>query len=109
MKDMTKFFIKWWVDSAIAASVYPDRLQEAAKLNLKMLEMTKADLSAGMITEWGTSCSGMEGYAITEASEEDLSAYMLKYAPVIAYKVFPILNVDQSMEVAKKAAAAMQA
>jgi hypothetical protein len=34
---------------------------------------------------------------------------MLKYAPLVPYKVFPVLNVDQAMEVAKKAAAAMQA
>jgi len=36
-------------------------------------------------------------------------AALLKYTPVIAWKVFPVLNVDQSMEAAKKAAAAMQA
>jgi hypothetical protein len=102
---MTKFFMKWWVDRA----KIPDTPQENVKLRLKMLEAVKAELSAGMFTEWGHLSDGMEGYAITEASEEDLSATMLKYTPVIAYTLVPVLNADQSMEAAKKAAAAMQA
>ena len=102
---MTKFFIKWWVESA----KLPDTPQETVKLRLKMLEMVKAELSAGRFTEWGEIGNGIVGYAITEASAEDLCATMLKYAPVIVYNVVPVLDVDQSMEVVKKAAAATQA
>jgi len=102
---MTKFFIKWWVDSVKS----PDTPQETMKLRVKMLEAVKAELSAGRFTEWGQFSNGREGYVITEASAEDLDATMLKYAPVIAYKVSPVLDADQSMEAAKKAAAAMQA
>ncbi len=101
---MTKFFIKWWVDSARL----PDTPQKLMEHQVKMLEAVKAEMSAGMIAEWGQFSNGREGYLITEASEEDLSATMLKYAPVIVYKVFPVLNVDQSMKAVKKAAAAMQ-
>jgi hypothetical protein len=102
---MTKFFIKWWVDP-LKRSNTP---QEVANLTLKMLEMVKAGMSAGTFTEWGQFGNGIEGYAIKEASAEDVYATMLKYAPVIAYKVFPVLDADQSMEAVKKAAAAMQA
>ena len=102
---MTKFFIKWWADSARI----PDTPQEATKLKLKVLEAVKAELSAGRFTEWGSFGNGLEGYAITEASEVDLYATMSKYTPVVVYKVFPVLNVDQQMEGVKKAAAAMQA
>jgi len=101
---VTKFFMKWWVDSA----KIPDTPQEGMKLRLKMLEAVKAELSAGRFTEWGQFSNDGEGYAITEASEEDLFATMLKYRPVIAYKVFPVLNADQSIEATKKAATAMQ-
>jgi hypothetical protein len=104
VKDMTKFFIKWWVDSA--------KLSDTPQLKehwVKMLEAVKAELSAGKLTEWGQFSNGREGYAITEASAEDLCATMLKYAPVIVYNVVPVLDVDQSMEVVKKAAAATQA
>ena len=101
---MTRFFIKWWADSARI----PEAPQEATKLKLKVLEAVKAELSAGRFTEWGSFGNGLEGYAITEASEVDLYATMSKYTPVVAYKVFPVLNVDQQMEGVKKAAA-MQA
>ena len=103
---MTKFFIKWWVDSASAK--IPDTPQKLMELSLKMLEAVKADLSAGKMTEWGTFGNGRDGYIIIDGSEEDLYVTMLKYFPVVAYTVSPVLNVDQQMEAVKKAAAAMQ-
>ncbi len=101
---MTKFFMKWWVDPLKT----PNTPEETVKLRLKISEMVKAELSAGRITEWGQFSNGTEGYAITEASEEDLYATMLTVMPVIAYTLVPVLDADQSMEAAKKAAAAMQ-
>jgi hypothetical protein len=102
---MTKFFIKWWIDTA----KFPDTLQEAMALGVKLHEGVKAGLSAGVFTEWGQFGNGKEGYAIGDASAEDIYATMLKYSPVVGYTVSPLLNIDQSMEAAKKAAAAMQA
>ena len=101
---MTKFFMKWWVDAKI-----PDTPQEAAKRILKMLEAVKDGLNAGRFTEWGQFSNGSEGYAISELSESEIFAIMLKFRPVIAYTLVPVLDVDQSMEAVKKAAAAMQA
>jgi len=65
-------------------------------------------LSAGRYTDWGQFSNGREGYAISELSEAELFATLLTRIPFVAFEVFPILNVDQSMEAAKKAAAAMQ-
>jgi hypothetical protein len=101
---MTRFFIKWWVDSA----KLPDTPQEMMKLRAKLHEGVKAGMSAGMFTEWGHFGNGREGYAIADASAEDIYATMSKYTPVVAYTVSPVLNVDQSIEATKKAAAAMQ-
>ena len=67
---MTKFFMKWWADPLKT----PNTPEETVKLRLKISEMVKAELSAGRITEWGQFGNGIEGYAITEASEEDLYA-----------------------------------
>jgi hypothetical protein len=44
-----KVFIKWWADF----SRLPATLQEGAKFRLKIIEMLKADLNAGRITDWG--------------------------------------------------------
>ena len=102
---MTKFFMKWWVDSASA----PDTPQKVMELSLKFLEAVKADLSASKYTEWGQFSNGIEGYAISELSESEIFATMLKYSPVVAYTLVPVLSVEQTMEVVKQAAAAMQA
>jgi hypothetical protein len=101
---MTKFFMKWWLDSASA----PATPQKVMELSLKLLEAVKAELSAGRFTEWGQFSNGNDGYAIIDGSEEDLFATMLKYSPFVAYEVFPVLSVEQTMEAVKKAAAAMQ-
>ena len=102
---MTRFFIKWWVNSA----KIPDTPQEVVKLMSRLLEMIKADLSAGKYTDWGQFSNGREGYAISELSESEIFAILLTRMPAIEFEVFPILSVDQSMEAGKKAAAAMQA
>jgi len=102
---MTRFFIKWWVDY----SRLPDTPLDAAKRRLPLLEAVKAVLSSGTFCEWGQLGNGMNGYAISDASEAEIYAAMLRWTPVVQYKVFPLLNVDQSMEAVKKAIAAMQA
>jgi hypothetical protein len=104
VKDMTKFFIKWWVN----VQKLPNTPQEAGKLHLAMLEMVKADMRDGRMIDWGQFSNGANGYCIGDLSEQDLFGIMLKYMPVIGFDVFPVLSVDQSIEEIKKAAAAMQ-
>jgi hypothetical protein len=94
---MTKFFIKWWVDPLKT----PNTPEEFAKLRPKLHEAVKAELSAGTISEWGQFGNGKEGYAISDASAEDIYAAMSKFSPVVAYTVSPLLNIDQSMEAVK--------
>jgi hypothetical protein len=101
---MTKYFAKWWVDS----SRLPATLQENTEARVKMLEAVKADLSAGKMTDWGQFANGMAGYCIGEGSEEDVYALVYKYMPVIQFKVLPVLSADQSLNIIKKVAAAMQ-
>jgi hypothetical protein len=101
---MTKFFIKWWVNPVKT----PNTPEETGKLYLPMLEMVKADLSAGKYTDWGQFSNGREGYAISELSESEIFASMLKWILVISFDVFPVLSAEQSMEAIKQAAAAMK-
>ena len=102
---MTKFFIKWWVN----VDKLPNTPQEAGKLHLQMLEMVKADMSDTRLKDWGQFSNGACGYCIAEMSEQDIFSIMLKYMPVIGFELSPVLSVDQSMDLLKKAAAAMQA
>jgi hypothetical protein len=95
---MSKFFAKWWIDN----SRLPASPQENAALRVKMLEMVKAELSAGKFTDWGQYGNGMAGYCIGEGSEEDIYAIMFKWMPVVQFKVLPVLSVDQSINIMKK-------
>ncbi|MGA3200022.1 MAG: hypothetical protein ABSD89_11540 [Halobacteriota archaeon] len=101
---MTRFFIKWSSDY----SRLPPNPLETAKFRLKMVEMVKAELSAGRFTDWGSFSNAKDGYAIIEGSEEDVQAIMLKWVPNLSYDVFPLLNADQYFETVKRAIAAMQ-
>jgi hypothetical protein len=94
---MTKFFIKWWVDTA----KIPDTPQETGKFYWPMFEMIKADLSAGKFTDWGQSSNGREGYAISELSESEIFAILLTRMPVIEFEVLPVLSIEQTMEARK--------
>jgi hypothetical protein len=94
---MTKFFIKWWVDTA----KIPDTPQETGKFYWPMFEMIKADLSAGKFTDWGQFSNGREGYAISELSESEIFAGMLKWTPVVQFEVLPVLSIEQTMEARK--------
>jgi len=79
------------------------------KARMKLLEMVKAELNAGRLSEWGMFSNGMDGYAITELSEEDILATLLKWMPVVKYKVILALNIHQTIEALKRATATIQA
>ena len=103
---MTKFFMKWWVN----VELLPKTPQEVGKLNLAMLEMVKADMTADpRLIDWGQFGNGACGYSIAEMSEQELFGKMLKYMPIIGFELSPVLSVDQTIDEIKKAAAAMQA
>jgi hypothetical protein len=71
-----------------------------------MLDMVKADLKTGAITDWGVCYNGSAGYALSELSEQDLYEAMLKWMPYVEFDVKPVLDVDQVIESMKKVAAA---
>ena len=102
---MTKFFVKWWADT----SRVPAAPQEAGQGVIKTLEMVKADLSSGKMTEWGTFSNGKDGYVIIDGTEQDVLSTMLKYAPSVWYEVYPVLSADDIITAMMKALEAMQA
>jgi muconolactone delta-isomerase len=68
--------------------------------------MTKADLKAGAMKDWGCEPGGWSGYAIHEAkSETELNTILQKYIPYIHFEVTPVLTIDQFVESVTKAAA----
>jgi len=102
---VAKFYMKWWLDP----SKVPVNPEERAKGWLSMLEMTKADMKAGLTKDWGGAAGGDWGYAVIEApNETELFTNLLKWIPYVHFEVTPVLTVDQTMESIKKAAAAAE-
>ncbi len=97
---MTKFHIEWQKNT----SLMPADPAKMIQLNISMLEMVKADLKSGMLTDWGHYCNGSNGYCIVEGTETDMVSFLLKYSPYILFDVKPVISADQTIEANKLAA-----
>jgi len=103
---MAKYYLRWQMNPQITIT----NPEERAKLIMSLLEMTKQDLQAGKVKDWGTVPGEASGYAIKEAASEiDILTDAVKFMPYVNFDVKPVLTVDQTMEAFKKAAAEAQA
>ncbi len=92
---MTKFLTLWKTDMTKA----PDKPEELMALRTKFLNMIKEDFKSG---DWGEYASGHEGYGISEGTEQEIALVLMKYSPYIKFKVYPVLSVEQELEIVKK-------
>jgi hypothetical protein len=99
---MTRFYMRWQLDPLFT----PHSPEERVKLWLTMLEMAKADLRSGSLTDWGICSDSSAGYCIAETDEKTLHATILKWMPYIRFDVKPVLTVDQVIANIKQVAAA---
>ena len=96
---MTKFHIDWKKNPSIPEDLA--NKEKMAKLHISMLEMVKADLKSGKITDWGQYCNLASGYMLMEGTEADVVPVLKKWTPYIQFEVKPVMNVDQTIEVWK--------
>ncbi len=101
---MPKFYIRWELD----LTKIPVNPEERVKLWLTMLEMTAADLRAGVLKDWGMCSDASCGYGFSELSEADLYTALIKWMPYVKFDVKPVLTVTQTIDSLKKAVAAMK-
>ena len=100
---MTKFYLKWRVDPTL----FPTKPEEIFKLACSLCAMTKADLKAGVLKDWGCAPSGQSGYCICEGSETQLASVLQKFVPYILFEeTTPVLSIDQFLDSVNKAVAA---
>jgi len=102
---MPKSWIRWQLNP----QYIPTDPEEKTKLWMSMLERVKADLKAGVMTDWGNCGDGSGGYGLSELSVTDLFAYLSAWMPFVEFDVKSVLTADQSIEGLKKAAAAAKA
>jgi len=101
---MTKWFVKWKLTEQYMSLPTPER----RKIGLQMLEMIKADMNAGIISDWAITTDTGKGYGISEADETQLYECLIKYRPYNAFDVTPVIPFAQHYETLKKLAAAAQ-
>jgi len=83
-------------------SLMPIDREERVKLIMSMLEGVKKDIASGELKMWGISSGGGNGYSISERSEKEIFAVVMKYTPYIQFEVKRMLSVDDMIDVMKK-------
>lgn len=99
---MPRYYMRWQMNHTF---IPPDP-EARVKLWLTMLEMVKAELKAGGLTDWGICSDSSAGYAFAETDEKTLHATILKWIPYIQFNVKPVLPVEQVIANIKQVAAA---
>jgi hypothetical protein len=99
---MSRYYMKWQINPLTV----PARPEERVKLWISLLDMVKADLKSGMLTDWGMNSDLSGGFALAETDEVSLHAEILKWIPYIVFDIKPVLSAEQVMANTTKAAAA---
>jgi hypothetical protein len=92
---MGRYLLHWEIDE----SKIPVDAQERKTGWLMMLEMTKQDMQAGLVKEWGVFVSQTKGFTISEGTEEQMHAIALKYVPFVRFNIYPLLSRDQVVRI----------
>ncbi len=98
---MTMFYMRWELNPML---VSPDP-EERGKLWITMLEMVKAELKSGALTDWGMCSDSSGGYALAETDEQSLHVMIQGWIPYVIFDIKPVLTADQCIADIQKAAA----
>ena len=101
-KEECKYMPKSWIKWRLNNEFTPTDPVEMGKLWMGMLQMVKADLENGTMTDWGECYNGGEGYALSELSVPDIRTAIMRYSPYFSFDIKPVLSADQIMDSIKK-------
>jgi hypothetical protein len=97
---MGRYLILWEADE----SKIPLDAKERQAGWLMALEMTREDMKAGLVKDYGVFLGQANGFDIAEGTEEEITNMAIKYMPFFRFKMIPIASIDQ-VEAAIKAMA----
>jgi hypothetical protein len=92
---MGKYLMLWEVDE----SRIPVDSEERKAGWLMMLEMTKQNMSEGLVKDWGAFVSTTNGFSIVDGTEEDIHAMCMKFVPFVRFEIYPAASVDQIVKI----------
>ena len=90
--------IKWEVEKKFLAKTPEERL----KMQVQMQKWVKEDVEKGIHTAWGLDLGGMSGFALTDLDGEDLYLAMMRFSPLIKFKVKRMLTIDEAIDATQK-------
>jgi hypothetical protein len=99
---MTRYYMRWHLNPMLV----PTSPEERGKLWITMLEMVKAELKSGALTDWGMCSDSSAGYALAETDEQSLHVMIQEWIPYVIFDIKPILTADQCIAGIQQAAAA---
>lgn len=99
---MSKTYVRWNLNTQFMTTDPESNF----KLQTQMLDMVKADLKSGALSDWGVCADLSGGYAITELNYAELHIVLMKWSPYVEFDARQVLNVDQVIENLKKVASA---
>jgi hypothetical protein len=90
--------IKWEVNNKFLAKTPEERV----KMQVQMQTWVKEDVEKGIHTAWGMDLGGMSGFALTNLDGEDLYLAMMRFSPLIKFKVKRMLTIDEAIDATQK-------
>lgn len=90
--------IKWEVEKKFLAKTPEERI----KIQVQMQKMVKEDLEKGIHTAWGIDLGGMSGFALSDVDGEDLYLSLMRFSPMIKFKVIKMLTIDEAISATQK-------
>jgi hypothetical protein len=90
--------IKWEVEKKFLAKTPEERL----KMQVQMQKWVKEDVEKGIHTAWGIALGGMSGFALTNLDGEDLYLAIIRFSPLIKFKVKRMLTIDEAIDATQK-------
>jgi len=90
--------INWEVEKTFLAKTPEERL----KMQVQMQKWVKEDVEKGIHTAWGLDLGGMSGFALTNLDGEDLYLAMMRFSPLIKFKVKRMLTIDEAIDATQK-------
>jgi|GEM_PF-487911 len=96
---MAKFLINWRFIPQMLLSSPEERMKLLQSIN----EMIEAGVRSGKIMDWGVYCDGSGGYALSEGSESELYANLIKWKPCCDFDAKPVLTIDQVLDIFENA------
>lgn len=90
--------IKWEVNNKFLAKTPEERV----KIQVQMQKWVKEDLDKGIHTAWGIALGGMSGFALSDLDGEDLYLSLMRFSPLIKFKVIKMLTIDEAIDATQK-------